>query len=391
MPQRHRRPSTELFPTDGPVPADRLIGRDADVEEIAEALLGGQNVIVAAPRRTGKTSTCDAAVARAAARGAYVVSLDLFGLSSAAELAEALVTGTVENRSALAKVAARARRGARLAAQSLALVTRVQGELGEEVEIAFEPRLAERDPTRYLDYGFRVLQRVAEADDKRLVLFVDEFQEVANPTHPYGEPEAVTKRMRAILQRSDRVSTLLAGSLEHVMRGLFSARQRALYQFGGFHELGPIDPDAWRAGLRERFTEDDCDIDDDALERLLALGEGHPRATMLIAQQTHFASILLPRRQIDLTLVEQGFRAALQRERPAHEQTLERVRRMQRHAFAAAREVARGRSAYARLSGEAFRALKALREAGIAERRGRGDWRLVDPLFAAYLVRTGPP
>jgi hypothetical protein len=64
---------------------------------------------------------------------------------------------------------------------------------------------------------------------------------------------------------------------------------------------------------------------------------------------------------------------------------------MQRHAFEAAREVARGRSAYTRLSGEAFHALKALREAGIAERRGRGDWRLVDSLFAAYLVRTGPP
>ncbi|MFL5849270.1 MAG: hypothetical protein ACJ76M_16755 [Solirubrobacteraceae bacterium] len=45
---------------------------------------------------------------------------------------------------------------------------------------------------------------------------------------------------------------------------------------------------------------------------------------------------------------------------------------MQRHAFAAAGEVARGMSAYARLP-------------------GGGDWRLVDTLFAAYLVRTGPP
>lgn len=64
---------------------------------------------------------------------------------------------------------------------------------------------------------------------------------------------------------------------------------------------------------------------------------------------------------------------------------------MQRHAFAAAGEVARGRSAYARLPGEASRALQTLGEAGIAEHRGRGDWRLVDTLFAAYLVRKGPP
>jgi hypothetical protein len=117
---------------------------------------------------------------------------------------------------------------------------------------------------------------------------------------------------------------------------------------------------------------------------------GEEIATMLIAQQTHFHSILLQRRHIDLNLVEQGFRAALERERPGHEQTLERVRRMQRHAFAAVREVARGGSAYSRLSREAFRALNALREAGILERRGRGDWRIVDPVFAAYLARTGP-
>jgi uncharacterized protein len=390
MPSAKRRASTELFPTDGPVAADRLIGRDSDVEEVGQALLGGVNVIVAAPRRTGKTSVCDAALARAQAEGAYIVALDLFGLSSTAELAEALVTRTIANRSGLAQVLAKARRGARLAAQSVALVTRMQGELGEEIEVAFTPHAADRDPDRYLDYALRLLQRVADADDKRLVLFIDEFQEIANPTHPYGDPEAVAKRMRAILQRSNRVSTLLAGSLEHVMRGLFTARNRALYQFGGFHELRPIDPDAWRHGLGDRFADDDCAIDDAALERTIARGATHPRATMLIAQQTHVASILLQRRQIDLNLVEQGFRAALDRERPGHEQTLERVRRMQRHAFAAAREVAKGGSAYSRLSREAFRALNALRDAGIVERRGRGDWHVVDPLFAAYLARTGP-
>jgi hypothetical protein len=154
-------------------------------------------------------------------------------------------------------------------------------------------------------------------------------------------------------------------------------------------ELRPIDADAWRQGLRARFAQDGCEIDDPALDRTIALGGTHPRATMLIAQQTHFHSILLQRRHIDLNLVEQGFRAALERERSGHEQTLERVRRMQRHAFAAEREVAPCGSAYSRLSREAFRALNALRKAGILERRGREDWRIVDPMFAAYLARTG--
>jgi hypothetical protein len=35
--------------------------------------------------------------------------------------------------------------------------------------------------------------------------------------------------------------------------------------------------------LAERFGQDDCIVDDEALERIIASGEGHPRSTMLIA------------------------------------------------------------------------------------------------------------
>ena len=60
------------------------------------------------------------------------------------------------------------------------------------------------------------------ADGKRLILFFDEFQELASARKPYGDPEAVTNRMRAVFQRSTSISYLFAGSIEHVMRDLFA-------------------------------------------------------------------------------------------------------------------------------------------------------------------------
>jgi hypothetical protein len=42
------------------------------------------------------------------------------------------------------------------------------------------------------------------------------------------------------LHDSPRVTCLFAGSVEHLMRDMFSNERRALYQFGGFHELSPI-------------------------------------------------------------------------------------------------------------------------------------------------------
>ncbi len=370
-----------------------MIGRHEDVREVATTLLGGGHVILAGPRRTGKTSVCDAALGEAERRGAYVVAVDLFRIASAAELAEALVTATISNRSGLRRIVHQARRAGRLVADAagMSTVIKSKSQLGEELEIAFTPALAARDPEGYLDYALSLPSRIAQADAKHVMVFFDEFQEIAGPHAPYGDPDRVTKRMRAILQRSEGVSVLFAGSIEHLMRDLFTPQQRAFSQFGSFHQLRPIDADAWAQGLDERFAADECTTDAVALGRLVELGECHPRATMLIAQSTHLSSILLETRAIDLPLVEQGYRAALDGERVNHEQTVQRLRGLHRLGLAVVRRIARGQLPYRGLPRNGVRrALEQLRDAAIVESRGRADWQITDPLLAHYLADLGP-
>jgi hypothetical protein len=388
-----RARSADLFPTDQPLPASRLIGRREDVREIAAALLAGSSVIVAGPRRTGKTSVCDAALAACARRGAYTVRVDLFRIASAAELAEQLVAQTIANRSQLRKILHQARRAGRVLADTagVAAVVSSKGQLGEELEIAFRPGIAARDPDRYLDYALALPGRIAAADERDVIVFFDEFQEVANPRRPYGDPDLLTKRMRAVFQRQARVSYLFAGSIEHLMRDLFVPRQRAFSQFGGFHDLRPIEAGDWMRGLRERFSADDCEIEEAALARLVGLGDLHPRATMLIAQRTHLTAVLLETHRIDLAVVEQGYLAALQGERINHEQTVERIRRLHRLGLEVARRVALGEPPYAGLPrGAVRRALEELQGAAIIESHGRGDWRFTDPLLRRYLAGFFP-
>ena len=63
MPDNQRRVgSGELFPTDEPVSGEALIGRTDDVDAIASSLLGAVNVVLAGPRRSGKTSVARAAL-----------------------------------------------------------------------------------------------------------------------------------------------------------------------------------------------------------------------------------------------------------------------------------------------------------------------------------------
>jgi AAA+ ATPase superfamily predicted ATPase len=384
-----RQASGELFPTDEPIPASQMIGRGEDVRQVAAALENGTSLVMAGPRRTGKTSVCEAALMRLRGRGLYVVAVDLFAIADDAEFAEALVSAVLSNRAALRRLLPKARRfgGQALSAAQGAAIMKLKGQLGDAVELALTPGLAAQDPQRALAQALELPQRVALADGRRCVVFFDEFQEIAGERRPYGDADALTKRMRAIFQRSTQVSYLFAGSIEHVMRDLFAPQDRAFSGFGTFYPLHAIAAEDWRAGLRERFAADDCEIANDALEAIVTFGELHPRVTMLIAQQTHFLSVLLDRRAIDHALVLQGYDAAYHGDSALLDQLVEKIRASHRQALKLARRVAAGGTLTEGMHrGDADRALKKLIEAGMIERLGRGEYRILNPLLRRRLL-----
>jgi len=383
--------SRDLFPSDAPVPLDRMIGRRGDVDQLVSQLSGGSHRVVAAPRRTGKSSVCEAAVGVLRAKGCYTVSVSLYRCTSAATLAEALVQEALANRGPLHKLIERVREAgaAMLKGAALTLAMKTQADLGDAVELALRPGRAAGDPERSLRMALELLQRIAERDGRRLVLFVDELQEIVDGGG-YGDPDALMRCMRETLHGSDRVTALFAGSLEHMMRELFTGRQRAFYGFGGFMELAPILAGEWREGLERRFAEDGCSVAAGALERVVELGELHPRTIMLIAQQTHLASVEAATTEIDLGLTLSGWRSALQAERARHVDTVEAIRRMGRSGAVAMRVVANlagGRSVYHGLESQAVsRALRHLQRASIVHRSSQtAKWELDDPLLATYI------
>jgi DNA-binding transcriptional ArsR family regulator/adenosyl cobinamide kinase/adenosyl cobinamide phosphate guanylyltransferase len=384
-----RQASGDLFPTDNPIPASQMIGRTDDVRELALALESATNCIIAGPRRTGKTSVCEAALLHAAKRGHYVARVDLFRLADAGELAEALIASMLQNRPKAYKAAERARRLGRktLSAAQAALTTKLTSELGDGVELAITPGLSSHDPQKALVTALEFPQRVAMADRKHCIVFFDEFQELANPRAPFGDPDQVTKQMRAVFQRSSDVSYLFAGSIEHVMRDLFAPEHRAFSSFGSFMQLRPIATEDWTAGLRARFAADGVSIFDTALEHLVDMGELHPRVTMLIAQKTHYLSIVLDTREITTDLVTQGYELAYQGDLALLDQLIERIRRAHKFGLRLARRIARSETLSTGIQpAQADRAVKKLLEAGIVEQLGRGRYRIFNPLLRRRLA-----
>lgn len=364
-----------------------MIGRASDVELIAMALIGGANIVLAGPRRTGKTTVTDAALALCRSEGAYVAKVDLFEFADASALAHVLTLELLANRRLLRRAIRDAVDAGRSVVDALRVAATIlaRQDLGEAVEVTLDLARAEEDPVKALDAALRLGQRMAERDATRVVVFFDEWQDIG--TGRFGDVETVTRRVRAVFQRSPGVSVLFAGSVEHRMRDLFARSERALSQFGSFHALTPITGEEWATGIRERLGEDRTSISDDALARLIELGEGHPRATMLIAQQAHAQAIEELRHEIDHAAVMAALDRALSSEQLRHQQQLERIRAAGRFAERMAIRVAAGAELYRNLKPQqAARALNALRDIGVVERGPRRRWYLVDPLLRRYLA-----
>jgi hypothetical protein len=379
----------ELFPTDDPVEPDLLIGRASDVGDLASRLGSGTHVVMAGPRRTGKSTVALAALSRIRSAGLYTAHVDLWDHEDLPSLTRALAQSIVANRGAVAKALDRARESGRDLRELLpaGVIATLRTHLGEDVELAWSRSSGDRSSQAGIGATIVLAQRIAERDKKRIVLFFDEFQDIAAASHRFGDPDLLSKQLRAQLQRSSLVSVLFAGSVEHLMRDLFGPARRALSQFGNFHELSQIPPSDWARGISARYRELDVQANEEAVYEIVTLGQGHPRTTMLIARETLTVAFARPQtRTIELGDVRGGYDLAMQADRLRHEEVVERLRSTA-HAYPIALRVARSQRPYSgTASSSARRALMMMERAGIAEHQGRGDWIIPEPLLRTYLA-----
>lgn len=375
-----------LFPTDDPVAADMLIGRAQDVEDVGTRLESGLHLIIAGPRRIGKSTVGLAALERLLHQTTYAAAVDLWDHDDLTGLVRSLARSILGNRSAVAKALRSARESGRELFELLprGVTASLRTHLGEDVELAWSAPSVHADKTSIAGV-VRLAQRIADKDDRRIVLFLDEFQDIASGR--FGDPDVLTKQLRAELQRSPKVSVLFAGSVEHLMRDQFGPQRRALSQFGSFYELSPILPSEWRTGISARLQELQIVAGPEALAAIVERGEGHPRSTMLIARETVGVALSRrPERTIGDGDVIGGWELAMQADRLRHEEIVERLRSVA-HAYPIAIRVARRERPYTGTApGAAGRALTMMERAGIAERAGRGAWSITEPLLREYLA-----
>ena len=108
---------------------------------------------------------------------------------------------------------------------------------------------------------------------------------------------------------------------------------------------------------------------------------------MLVAQQTHAASLAAQTTVIDVLLVHEGLALAMAADAAGLDADVDRIRRLGRHTFLLARRVAVARSRTSARPRAARRA-GSMRCAtrGFVDRAARGEWRVADPMLRRRLA-----
>jgi hypothetical protein len=277
--------------------------RRAELDALRADAAGGQNVVIIAPRRRGKTSLVRACIEEVRAEGVLVAECDLFAAPDKGRLVEHLTAAIY--RGLLSPFERAGRRSLdflrRMPVTPVATVDPADGSLS--FTLPQTPRRGDIDVT--LERLLRLPGEIAAERGRRVALVLDEFQEVTRIDRD------LPRVMRSVFQDQPDVAHVYLGSQRHMLRRLFTERNEPLFRSARVMELGPIPPELFAPFIAERFAASGREIAGEAVDLVLAITAGEPHETQELCR---FVWELAGDRTADAGTVREAFAQAVMAE-----------------------------------------------------------------------------
>lgn len=345
----------------------------------------GQNVVVFAPRRYGKSSLIWRA-AQELIRGneVLVAQVDLMKTPTKARLAEKLAASIYEDiASPLLKIKERAVgvfRGLRI---TPTITLNPDGSIG----FSFSADHLPEDIDGTLEHLLELPAELGAERSRRVALVFDEFQQVVDI-----DP-SLLPLLRSVFQEQPDVAHVYLGSKRHMMKRIFNDENEPFWRSAKQMELGVIPPAAFARFIRTRFEQTSRSVEEAVVDTVLNTTHSHPYGTQELAYalwEVTPEGVTATRRHFNEALVR------VLRSENAHFSVLwERASKAQRLVLEALAvdpgQPALG-AAYRRSHGlpgpsTVQRALEALVADELAQRHGDG-YRIAEPFLAEWILRN---
>lgn len=360
----------------GPLALDEAFtDRETEVASLVADARNGQDVVVFAPRRYGKSSLVWRVAQELIKQDILVAQVDLMRTPTKDQLAAKLARSIHENlASRLWNAKERLRVFAGLRLKPTITVDPNDG----AVSFSFDARAAAEDIDATLEELLTMLGRIAADRDRRVVLVLDEFQEVVDI-----DPSLI-KLMRSVFQEQPDVAHIYLGSKRHMMRQIFSDENEPFWRSAKQTELDVIPPDLFTPYALARFKETGKELDPATCEGALALTGGHPYATQELLYFLWEEGTL-----------DRALEATLRSEHSHFSLIWDNASGAQKRVLQALAEEGPGRplgSDYQRRHSlpptpTVQTALGALERTELVRRTGRGEYRIAEPFLTEWIQR----
>jgi hypothetical protein len=250
---------------------DEFADRAEELAEVEADMRNGQDLVVFAPRRLGKSSLVLKAAASMRRKKGLVAYLNVMTAPTKARFAERLAAAIYAD---VAAPRARLKDKALSMFQGLRIAPTITVDpIDGGLSFSFGMGHAEEDLDRTIEMLLEMPAKVAAERDQRVVLILDEFQEIVDldPNFP--------KLLRSVFQAQPDVCHVYLGSKRHVMQELFSDANEPFWRSAKQMEIGLIPVDEFARFIRRRFDTTRKGIDPEVCEQALEITRGHPYAT----------------------------------------------------------------------------------------------------------------
>jgi len=270
---------------------DAFTDRVEELDELVSDVLSGQDVVLFAPRRFGKTSLMWRAAQLLLRRRVLVAQVDLMTTPTKEKLAEKLAQAIHDDiASPLFRAKERLRVFQGLRVTPVVTVDPDDGSLG----FAFDAGHRRQDIDATLERLLELPAQLAGDRGRKVALVLDEFQEVVHIDRQ------LPKLMRAVFQTQPEVAHVYLGSQRHMLARVFSDENEPFWRSAKRMELGPIAPEAFAPFIDARFAATGRAVPPEVVAAILELTRGQPYATQELChflwQETRARSRATPER-----------------------------------------------------------------------------------------------
>ena len=249
---------------------EAFTNRKNEIRELSRDILNGQDVVVLAPRRYGKTSLVWRVIQEVVKKKVLVAQVNLMTTPTKERLAEKLADTIYEN---VASALFRARERLRIFADlRIRPIVTIDPDTGTP-SFSFDAGHPKQDVDATIERLFELPGQLAAERKRKVALVFDEFQEVVDI-----DPD-LPKLMRSVFQEQPEVAHVYLGSKRHMMERIFNDENEPFWRSARQMELGVIDPPLFEGYLADSFKRTGKKIAAETVAAVLEGTGGHPYAT----------------------------------------------------------------------------------------------------------------